>query len=897
LREKLQITVLMAAVFIVGLAGLYLMGGIPGLARENINLGNMYVDDYRADFFLNGTLNEQFRYKMDGSYLNRVFRPWTYPLSFQKLDSPYVEPSGFVPIPGALSYARNWRGDLLAMDEDGTVVAFPDEFRYTPVVNSLAEWDEAGCYNPSYFDAGPEEIGYIFKIHPPLEQDEQHIHWNLLLADTHLPYENSTIKVHDSRGDLVQLFTQPKMATKKVGDTWVITGFCPQDEPLRVEMLLKARAVKFIDGFPRNVSDVKGKTLSANADYNVSLDSAQENAPLPGTLGSIWVESYSADLYLNGTLKETFLYTIRESGKYRMLYRNWKTPLSLEPLNEPYVEPVRVLAPKGTIPYIKDDIFGARILAPNGTYYPSPSYELWPIGKRIAYISDNNEIGHYIMSPLFLTSLDAGYKSVVHPAILSDDDHSYIRLNLTDAHLPYRHLAVTVHDPEEDITGLFTVPGMDVKRDGTDWVISGSSRQDQPLQIYLLLKSEAYLSMQGFVQPSKDVAAQFQREEASRSWSDLLATAYSIVMRLLVLLAPLILLLVYGRFGKERFFTVPASLSYVPNKRKPWEVNLIFKGDPFDFDKDGFYATILNLHRQNLVELLSDESMDLKIRLLKDTAETEDDYERSVSNFLHKYADDGVFSYNSFERKIEILRNRAYNDSTSALDELNKICCEMTDLMAGPGEDFGREFFTNYGKATAMMAILPMALIAGTGGLCLILADGYPQLNLGFYSSVVFLAQSCLPALAAPRAFFGRWNADYYKEKLEWDAFRAFLSDFAMIQKYIPEDISIWKDWLIYGTALGVGKNVVKSMDRLKIPAIPEVHAVTFAPAHFGRAYSRSAEHVITKSEIAARERMSSGGSWGGSHSHSGGGGGFGGGGHGGGGGGGGHGGGGGGAR
>lgn len=85
MREKQQITVLMAAVFIVGLAGLYLMGGIPGLARENINLGNKYVDDYRADFFLNGTLNEQFRYKMDGSYLNRISRPWTYPISFQIL--------------------------------------------------------------------------------------------------------------------------------------------------------------------------------------------------------------------------------------------------------------------------------------------------------------------------------------------------------------------------------------------------------------------------------------------------------------------------------------------------------------------------------------------------------------------------------------------------------------------------------------------------------------------------------------------------------------------------------------------------------------------------------------------------------------------------------------------
>ena len=134
------------------------MGGIPGLARENINLGNKYVDDYRADFFLNGTLNEQFRYKMDGSYLNRIYSPLDLSPVLLGLDRPYVETSGFVPIPGTLSYARNWQGDLLVMDEDGTMVAFPDEFRYTRVVNSLAEWDKAGCYNPSYFDVAERRL-------------------------------------------------------------------------------------------------------------------------------------------------------------------------------------------------------------------------------------------------------------------------------------------------------------------------------------------------------------------------------------------------------------------------------------------------------------------------------------------------------------------------------------------------------------------------------------------------------------------------------------------------------------------------------------------------------------------------------------------------------------------
>ena len=38
-----------------------------------------------------------------------------------------------------------------------------------------------------------------------------------------------------------------------------------------------------------------------------------------------------------------------------------------------------------------------------------------------------------------------------------------------------------------------------------------------------------------------------------------------------------------------------------------------------------------------------------------------------------------------------------------------------------------------------------------------------------------------------------------------------------MIQKYAPEDLSMWGDWLVYGTALGVGKNVEQAMKSLNI--------------------------------------------------------------------------------
>jgi len=70
-------------------------------------------------------------------------------------------------------------------------------------------------------------------------------------------------------------------------------------------------------------------------------------------LGEVYVDDYRADIYLNGTLAEQFVYRIVPSGKYRMLYRSWKMPLSTQNLSQPYVETLKVIPEAGLIPYIK----------------------------------------------------------------------------------------------------------------------------------------------------------------------------------------------------------------------------------------------------------------------------------------------------------------------------------------------------------------------------------------------------------------------------------------------------------------------------------------------------------------------------------------------------------------
>ena len=98
----------------------------------------------------------------------------------------------------------------------------------------------------------------------------------------------------------------------------------------------------------------------------------------------------------------------------------------------------------------------------------------------------------------------------------------------------------------------------------------------------------------------------------------------------------------------------------------------------------------------------------------------------------------------------------------------------------------------------------------------LVCTDGVVYHRPAIVIWIVVLVQVAI-AFAAPSTLFGHWKNDRYKERLEWDAFAHFLSDMAMIQKYAPADLSMWGDWLIYGTALGVGKKVEKAMQSLNV--------------------------------------------------------------------------------
>jgi len=85
LNEKKEIVILLIVVALIGLAGLYLTGGLPG--RENAcglgGCGDVYVDSYNANLYLNGTLEENFVYEIKEPFKYRMlYRDWKIPLSY-----------------------------------------------------------------------------------------------------------------------------------------------------------------------------------------------------------------------------------------------------------------------------------------------------------------------------------------------------------------------------------------------------------------------------------------------------------------------------------------------------------------------------------------------------------------------------------------------------------------------------------------------------------------------------------------------------------------------------------------------------------------------------------------------------------------------------------------------
>jgi len=522
----------------------------------------------------------------------------------------------------------------------------------------------------------------------------------------------------------------------------------------------------------------------------------------------------------NGTLFfEKYTYKVNESHRYRMLYRFWKIPL-LFPSTPPKFPSVKLASIQAPTDYYAKDYRGNI----TGKFKNPLSVSL------VKSLAQKNEIG--IVNPDYFNkgeyTLSASYS--LFPPVQTDGKTYHLNFKIADYHVPYKEVTLKILDPKriiEKVYPHFTVSSIE-KRQG-EIEIKGTSSANELLEVEFLLKENPNSPF--LVKENLNVKEKTERLNRFLYPSFLISSLLQKLLTLSILSLPALTLLLYLKMGTEKYFAVPKYLSFIPKKRKPYIVNLIFCGDASEGDENGFYATLLDLHERGAIKLLEGGRVEIANPNL-----AEDPFEKKVLNLLIKYSEKRenktVFSPQKLKDTAERLK------LAREVSFLERMKAEWEQVL-----NFKDPFITEKFLETK----LPNLVNALTGTTFLItfftfffslfLHKELPFINyykINVLTASLFLQFAVLSTM--PAQVLGRWKRNYYQEKLKWEAFKNFLTNFAMIRKYSKEDLSIWKEWLVYATALGVADKVAEALKEMKIN-LPEVENLKTFQVYFTSSY------------------------------------------------------------
>ncbi len=282
------------------------------------------------------------------------------------------------------------------------------------------------------------------------------------------------------------------------------------------------------------------------------------------------------------------------------------------------------------------------------------------------------------------------------------------------------------------------------------------------------------------------------------------------VLLILLTCTPLILLgLIYIIFGKEQPVVVPDELSFVPNPSRPlWMVSAVFS--------DGVQGNNMT-KATKLTQALLFKMADKKIAKFKEKLVRFDD--KKLADFM--LSDDP--DHEDIHKLIALIKN-CFKKEKDGWYNLAEIAPNKEDVLARGIEELLSSSRMNRAWAQCMdttgekLAHFVLVLSAFVYLLFLRVFLFIPALCL-FFGTFAFAIGTLRTGL------FARWKKNYFKEFLHWQAFKRFLQDSAALEKYGVQDINMWRDWLIYGAALGVGGAVSKTFQQLvEKGAIPKNH-------------------------------------------------------------------------
>jgi uncharacterized membrane protein len=294
------------------------------------------------------------------------------------------------------------------------------------------------------------------------------------------------------------------------------------------------------------------------------------------------------------------------------------------------------------------------------------------------------------------------------------------------------------------------------------------------------------------------------------------------ILSALMLLAILIPLIIYFRYGREPKIDYRAEYERdIPTNDPPAMVNALC-GSGFSKkigkpDMDGFKATIMDLINRKYLTLEKAhtdkegyglrEPMFLKVNPNLDISALEE-FEQDVMDFLMQFEEDGLISMDRISDDM--------SDPETANSFRNTYSNWAANIKSKFLDDNELKKFFNRKGDSLLKTFGGISLFVAVVVFIFTITDSLPAARLALLISIL-LGVVAIISLILPEKIAGQWTTYGEEYEAKWHNFKRYIKDFSLIKEYPPESIAIWNKYLVYATALGAAEAVKKAME-LSVP-------------------------------------------------------------------------------
>ncbi len=370
-------------------------------------------------------------------------------------------------------------------------------------------------------------------------------------------------------------------------------------------------------------------------------------------------------------------------------------------------------------------------------------------------------------------------------------------------------LSALIRFPDSfNVSDFYTHPPVEVLRNGNTFTIE---LRNHPPQTFAEFRAVIDKSAVDFMDSSNIKTSSFTRADIEKAEQII---SRNVVMGkwilpigfgLSVILLPVLIFFFFGRQHRINY-----SAEYerkAPTDDSPDIINFIVKNVTSKLDNDGIGAVIMNLYRLDYIDFEEgDKKGQASAIIIKDKdPEALSLTEKELFYLLKHHSVDNYFNFEYVKKQV--IRDSRKAGTYASAYNLYKLKVKAESSKTRMIENTG----------TRLSRILSFSLMVASLLLFIVFYSRPEVIHLALHSSIVFgsVWTIAFAIFLQKKDVFGRWTHHGREFYLKWENFRKFITDYSLLNERPPDSISLWEEYLVYATALGVADQVRKNLSRM----------------------------------------------------------------------------------